>query len=297
MSTKNSMGIRARKTLNNALTYLLLTLLACVILIPIFFVIVTSFKTDSEISLQNFQWLPHSLNFDAFKNAWELVDWPQAFGNSLFITVIVVVGSLFFNSLAGYAFARLEFKGKNVLFLILLMGMMVPAQSIIIPQFVIMRSIPLAGGNNIFGQGGTGFLDSYASLILPFLSGPMGIFLCRQFYSTFPKSLDEAAKIDGCGSFKIYYSIYIPMSVTILATLTILKTVATWNDFFYPLIMTTSDSMKTVQLGLQTFKGSTTTHYNWLMAGTLFTSLPIVIVYLCAQKYFVAGIATSGMKN
>ena len=297
MSTKNSMGIRARKTLNNALTYLLLTLLACVILIPIFFVIVTSFKTDSEISLQNFQWLPHSLNFDAFKNAWELVDWPQAFGNSLFITVIVVVGSLFFNSLAGYAFARLEFKGKNVLFLILLMGMMGPAQSIIIPQFVIMRSIPLAGGNNIFGQGGTGFLDSYASLILPFLSGPMGIFLCRQFYSTFPKSLDEAAKIDGCGSFKIYYSIYIPMSVTILATLTILKTVATWNDFFYPLIMTTSDSMKTVQLGLQTFKGSTTTHYNWLMAGTLFTSLPIVIVYLCAQKYFVAGIATSGMKN
>ena len=297
MSTKNSMGIRARKTLNNALTYLLLTLLACVILIPIFFVIVTSFKTDSEISLQNFQWLPHSLNFDAFKNAWELVDWPQAFGNSLLITVIVVVGSLFFNSLAGYAFARLEFKGKNVLFLILLMGMMVPAQSIIIPQFVIMRSIPLAGGNNIFGQGGTGFLDSYASLILPFLSGPMGIFLCRQFYSTFPKSLDEAAKIDGCGNFKIYYSIYIPMSVTILATLTILKTVATWNDFFYPLIMTTSDSMKTVQLGLQTFKGSTTTHYNWLMAGTLFTSLPIVIVYLCAQKYFVAGIATSGMKN
>ena len=226
-----------------------------------------------------------------------MVNWPRAFANSLLITVIVVAGSLFFNSLAGYAFARLDFKGKNVLFIILLMGMMVPAQSIIIPQFIIMRSIPLAGGNNIFGAGGTGLLDSYASLILPFLSGPMGISLCRQFYSTFPKSLDEAAKIDGCGSFKIYYSIYIPMSTTILATLTILKTVATWNDFFYPLIMTTSEAMKTVQLGLQTFKGSTTTHYNWLMAATLFTSLPIVIVYLCAQKYFVAGIATSGMKN
>ncbi len=272
-------------------------ILACIILVPIFFVIVTAFKTDAEISFQNFQWLPHSLNFDAFKNAWEMVNWPRAFANSLLITVIVVAGSLFFNSLAGYAFSRLDFKGKNVLFIILLMGMMVPAQSIIIPQFIIMRSIPLAGGNNIFGAGGTGLLDSYASLILPFLSGPMGIFLCRQFYSTFPKSLDEAAKIDGCGSFKIYYSIYIPMSTTILATLTILKTVATWNDFFYPLIMTTSEAMKTVQLGLQTFKGSTTTHYNWLMAATLFTSLPIVIVYLCAQKYFVAGIATSGMKN
>ena len=298
MSTKkNSLGLRAQKTLNNALTYIILVILACIILVPIFFVIVTAFKTDAETSFQNFQWLPHSLNFDAFKNAWEMVNWPRAFANSLLITVIVVAGSLFFNSLAGYAFSRLDFKGKNVLFIILLMGMMVPAQSIIIPQFIIMRSIPLAGGNNIFGAGGTGLLDSYASLILPFLSGPMGIFLCRQFYSTFPKSLDEAAKIDGCGSFKIYYSIYIPMSTTILATLTILKTVATWNDFFYPLIMTTSEAMKTVQLGLQTFKGSTTTHYNWLMAATLFTSLPIVIVYLCAQKYFVAGIATSGMKN
>ena len=187
MSTeKKSMGLKARKNIANTLTYTLLILLACIILTPIFFVIVTAFKTDAEISFQNFQWLPHSLNFDAFVNAWQLVNWPRAFANSFLITVIVVVGSLFFNSLAGYAFSRLEFRGKNVLFVILLMGMMVPAQSIIIPQFIIMRSIPLAGGNNIFGAGGTGLLDSYASLILPFLSGPMGIFLCRPFYSTFP---------------------------------------------------------------------------------------------------------------
>ena len=224
MSTeKKSMGLKARKNIANTLTYTLLILLACIILTPIFFVIVTAFKTDAEISFQNFQWLPHALNFDAFVNAWQLVNWPRAFANSFLITVIVVVGSLFFNSLAGYAFSRLEFRGKNVLFVILLMGMMVPAQSIIIPQFIIMRSIPLAGGNHIFGAGGTGLLDSYASLILPFLSGPMGIFLCRQFYSTFPKSLDEAAKIDGASKIQQVTHITLPGLLPTIVLMLILK--------------------------------------------------------------------------
>ena len=114
MSTKkNSLGLRAQKTLNNALTYIILVILACIILVPIFFVIVTAFKTDAEISFQNFQWLPHSLNFDSFKNAWEMVNWPLAFANSLLITVIVVAGSLFFNSLAGYAFPGWTLRGRT----------------------------------------------------------------------------------------------------------------------------------------------------------------------------------------
>ena len=134
-------------------------------------------------------------------------------------------------------------------------------------------------------------------LIVPFLAGAFGIFLCRQFYSTFPTSLDDAARIDGCGVIKTYFVIYLPLSKTILATLTILKSVATWNDFFYPLIMTQSEKMKTVQLGLQMFRGSSMTHYNYLMAATIITVIPMVIVYACAQKYFVQGIVSSGMKN
>ena len=121
--------------------------------------------------------------------------------------------------------------------------------------------------------------------------------MCRQFYITFPESLDEAARLDGCGSVRTYFRIYLPMSKQILATLCILKTSATWNDFLYPLIMTQNEDTRTVQLALQMFKGSTATHWNWLMAGTMLTMIPVIIVFLCAQKYFVAGIANAGMKN
>ena len=185
-----------------------------------------------------------------------------------------------------------------ILILVLIMlGMMIPPQAIVIPQFVILRSVPFLGGNDWMGQGGIGLLNTNWALIIPFLSGSFGIFLCRQFYTSFPKELDEAARIDGCGSFGIYARIFLPMSKQILATLCILKTAATWNDFFYPLIMTQQEEAKTVQLALQMFKGTTSTHWNWLMAGTLLTMIPVVIVFLCAQKYFVAGIAHAGMKN
>lgn len=298
MNEHKRMGMKRKDHLLKGITIVILCIWGIITLLPIFFVLFTSFKTDAEISIANFKWLPSSfLNFDGFAQAWKMGDWLGYFKNSIFVTVVVVCGSLIINSLAGYAFARLNFRGKNALFMLILLGMMVSPQSIIIPQFVMLRSFPLMGGNNILGQGGTGLLDTYGALIIPFLAGSFGIFLCRQFYLSFPRELDEAARIDGCGPVKTYLYIFLPMSKTILATLTILKGVATWNDFFYPLILTSSERMKTVQLGLQMFKGSTATHYNWLMAATLITSIPMVILYFCAQKYFVQGIASTGMKN
>lgn len=272
-------------------------LCALIVVFPILIVVLTSFKTDSEVAMASFRWLPGQFNFDNLKKVLTMGNWPRYFANSLIVTAVTVAGSLVFNSVAGYTFARLKFKGKHVLFLIIMLGMMIPPQAIIIPQFVILRSIPFMGGNNWMGQGGIGALNTYWSLIIPFLSGSFGIFLCRQFYMSFPESLDEAAKIDGCGSFKTYYKIYLPMSKQILATLCILKTSATWNDFLYPLIMTQNEKTRTVQLALQMFKGSTSTHWNWLMAGTLLTMIPVILVFVCAQKYFVAGIAHAGMKN
>ena len=298
MNEHKRMGMKRKDHLLKGITIVILCIWGIITLLPIFFVLFTSFKTDAEISIANFKWLPSSfLNFDGFAQAWKMGDWLGYFKNSIFVTAVVVCGSLIINSLAGYAFARLNFRGKNALFMLILLGMMVSPQSIIIPQFVMLRSFPLMGGNNILGQGGTGLLDTYGALIIPFLAGSFGIFLCRQFYLSFPRELDEAARIDGCGPVKTYLYIFLPMSKTILATLTILKGVATWNDFFYPLILTSSERMKTVQLGLQMFKGSTATHYNWLMAATLITSIPMVILYFCAQKYFVQGIASTGMKN
>lgn len=295
---RDPMGMKQKDQLLKAATMVILCVWGIITLLPVLFVVFTAFKTDAEISIANFQWLPSSfLYLDSFKQAWKMGNWLGYFKNSVLITFVVVGGSLIINSLAGYAFARLNFRGRDALFMMVLVGMMVSPQSIIIPQFVLLRSFPLAGGNNILGQGGTGLLDSFPALIIPFLAGSFGIFLCRQFYLGFPRELDESARMDGCGPFKTYLYIFLPMSKTVLATLTILKGVATWNDFFYPLIMTNSERMKTVQLGLQMFKGSTATHYNWLMAATLITSIPMVILYFCAQKYFVQGIASTGMKN
>ena len=290
-------SIKTNKRITNTVVLSLLIVLSLIILTPIIFVILTAFKTDTEISLMNFKWLPSSLNFESFGKAFEMGDWGRYFFNSFVVTAITVGGSIIINSIAGFAFARLKFKGKNILFVLLLIGMMIPPQSIIIPQFVMMRSVPFFGGNDWLGQGGVGLLDTYASLIIPFLAGSYGIFLCRQFYSGFPTALDDAAKIDGCSPLRMYISIYLPLSKQVLATLVILKSVSTWNDFFYPLIMTQSEKMKTVQLALQMFRGSTATHYNWLMAATLLTALPMVVVFLCAQKYFVQGVVSSGMKN
>ncbi len=265
------------------LLFVMLLVIAIVYLLPVFFVILTAFKTDAEISLQNFAWLPASLDVSSFVNAWKMADWIRAFSNSAITTFCVVVISVLINTIAGYSFARMRFKGSNVLFIILLMGMMIPSQAIAIPQFIIIKNLHL--------------YNTLAAIVVCFLSAPMGVFLSKTFYTTFPKELDESAKIDGCTRFGAYVRIYLPMSKTLFATMVILKGVQVWNDFFYPLIMTSSERLKTVQLALQLFKGSTTTHYNWLMAATLFTSLPLVVLYFCAQKYFVAGIQTTGMKN
>ncbi len=273
------MGKKKKSLTGKIISYFILSIWVLITLIPVIFTILTAFKSDPEISMASFRWLPSSFTYiENFRQAFLMGDWLLYFRNSLLITVITVAGSLLFNSMAGYAFARLKFKGREILFMIILLGMMVSPQSIIIPQFVMMRSVPLAGGNNILGQGGTGLLDTYVALIVPFLAGAFGIFLCRQFYSSFPESLDDAARIDGCGAIRTYFYVFLPLSKTILATLTILKSVATWNDFFYPLIMTQSEKMKTVQLGLQMFRGSSMTHYNYLMAATLITVIPMVIV-------------------
>lgn len=296
-SANRGLGYGAKRKLAGSLIFLSVALLAAVMALPLLIVILTAFKTDAEVSLVGFKWLPSSFYLGNFKKALEMGDWARYFYNSFFVTFVTVVASLFFNSLAGFAFARLNFRGKNVLFVMLLMGMMIPPYSTIIPQFVTMRIAPFFGGNDWLGRGGTGLLDSYASLILPFISGSFGIFLCKQFYEGFPQSLDDAARIDGCGTLRMYFVIYLPLSKQILATLTILKTVATWNDFFHPLIMTQSESMKTVQLALQMFRGSSATHYNWLMAATLAVILPMLVVFLSAQKYFIQGIVSSGMKN
>ncbi|SFF14246.1 multiple sugar transport system permease protein [Paenibacillus algorifonticola] len=279
------------------LLYAVLIFISMAMVLPLLIMIFTALKGDAEFSSGVNTFFPKEWKFTNFILALQATNWAVYFKNSLIVTAITVAGSLFFNTLSGYAFARLSFKGRDLIFIALLLGLMVPAQVTIIPQFMIMKSIPLFGGNDIWGNGGNGWLDTYAALIIPELSGAFGIFFARQFYLSFPKELDDAAGIDGCGVLARYFKIYLPMSGPVIASLGILKTVAVWNDFFHPLVFTTKEAMRTVQLGLSVFQGQFSVAYNLQMAATLVVSLPLIIMFFVFQKYFVQSMLSSSVKG
>jgi multiple sugar transport system permease protein len=208
-----------------------------------------------------------------------------------------VLASLAINSLAGFAFARLEFRGRDVLFFAGLVGLMIPPQASMVPTFLILKNFPLAGGNNILGQGGLGYINTFFGLMAPYLAGSFGVFLFRQYFLNFPKSLDDAAKIDGLSRFGSFLRIYVPLSTPVFASLMCLKATQTWNEYVWPLIITTSPKMMTLQLALVLFKSDLDTQWNHVMAASAVITLPLIILFIFAQKTFVAGIATSGIKG
>ena len=285
-----------RKKINHGIWAVAMTAVSVLMLTPVIMMFLTSFKSMEEVKSSVFHLLPEKISLTNYIAALGNGNWLIYFRNSLIITISAVAFSLIFNSIAGYAFARLKFKGSKILFAFLLVGLMMPAQVTILPTFLIMAKFPLMGGNNILGQGGTGMINTFAGLIIPLVSGSYGIFLCKQFYENFPKSLDEAADIDGLGKWRTFFQIYLPNSKAILATLALMKGVAVWNDYLWPLVMTNSESRKTVQLALTMFKTETTIQWNQMMAAAMLIVLPMILLFLLTQKYFVQGIVTSGLK-
>ncbi len=267
-----------------------------IMIFPIVMMISTSFKTTGEINSPVFHFLPESFNFDNYREALSTGNWGIYFRNSFIITIVSIAFSLLFNSIAGYAFARLHFRGSKALFTLLLVGLMMPPQVTMLPTFLIMAKFPFAGGNNFMGFGGSGLMNTMPGIIIPLVSGSFGIFLCKQFYENFPRSLDEAAMIDGASKWRTYFSIYIPNSKVILATLALLKGSAVWNDYLWPLVMTNSEGMRTVQLALTMFRDETTVRWGPMMAAATLISVPMIVLFLCAQKYFVQGVVSTGLK-
>ena len=174
---------------------------------------------------------------------------------------------------------------------------MIPPQVTMIPVFTMLRSVPLAGGNDILGQGGTGMMNTYAGLILPYIAGSFGVFLMRQYYVSFPAALDDAARIDGCGRLRTFLRIYVPLSGPAFASLCVTKFTGAWNEYTWPLVMTHTDDMKTVQIALTMFRDEGEIHWNQLMAATLVASVPIYIVFLLTQKYFISGLLVGSVKG
>lgn len=287
-----------QKKTASTLIFILCIVLSLVVLLPLFLMLLTSVKSIGEINAEKFVFIPEKILFSNYVEAMKRGEWFVYFKNTIIVTTITVIISLVINSLAGYAFARIPFKGRDFLFFLAMVGMMIPGQVTMIPVFIQLKNFPLMGGNNILGEGGTGLINTHAGLILPYIAGAFGVFLCRQFYMNIPKALDEAAKIDGCSRLTAYTRIFLPISKPILATLAVLKASQTWNDYIWPLIMISKDNMRTVQVALvNTFVTEVSTNWNLLMAGTAIVMLPLVILFLFTQKYFVEGVVSSGIKG
>lgn len=279
-----------------ALLYLGLIIITVIMVLPFVWSLSTSFKPDEEIFHFPPDWIPRNWDFSNYKEAWEAANFARYFINSGIVSGGGTFLTLVICSLAAYAFSKLEFAGRNLLFWFMLATLMIPPISTFIPVFILVKKMPLAGGNNILGKGGTGWFDTYWGLIFPLVNVPFGAFLLRQFFKGIPRDLSDAAKIDGYSEFGIFVKIILPLSKAVLATLTIFTFQGLWNAFLWPLIATSSDEMRVVQLGLTVFQQQFETNWGQLMSGTILVMIPTIIVFLTAQKYFVRGIILTGIK-
>ncbi len=267
------------------------------VLAPYLWMLSASLKTGAEMYEFPPAWLPKTPNLGNYAEVLLLPDAGRQLLNSLVYAGGSTLANLVLCSLAGYAFARLEFRGRSALFGLVLALLMVPTQSQIIPVFLIVKHIPLAGGNDWLGQGGTGLLNSYAGLILPNAATPFGIFLMRQFFVRIPAEYEESARIDGAGSFTIFRRILLPLSRPALTVLAILSFQHAWNDFVWPLILTSTRDMGTLQTGLQLLHNGPDTKWNLVMAAAALITAPIIVVFLSAQRHFIQNFATAGLKG
>ncbi|HGF8228654.1 TPA: carbohydrate ABC transporter permease [Enterococcus faecium] len=254
-----------------------------VIAFPFLWLIISSFKHEKDIISFPPRIFADSYTLDNYIKVWTTIPLLDYIKNTVIFAGGTVITSVFFDSLAGYAFARMRFKGKSVLFYFVLLTMMIPFQVFMIPLFIEVNLL--------------GMLDTYAGLIIPRITTAFGIFMMRSFFITLPDSLEEAARIDGLSEFNIFLKIMLPLSKPTLLSLGIFTLMNSWNDLLYPLILTSSSKMRTLPAGLALFTGQNISFYGPVMAGTVISMLPLLVVYIFAQKYFVQGTAMSGMKE
>ncbi len=267
-----------------ALIVVILSLLAVTFLFPFYWMIVTSIKAPNEILTWPPTFWPLQPSLESYVEVMDAIPIGQMYFNSIFIAVITTAGQILFSSTSAFAFAKLRFKGRNVLFTAYLATMMVPVMVTLIPRYVIMADLKL--------------VNTHASVILPILFGtPFAVFLMRQFFLTLPTQLMEAAVIDGAGYPRIFFQIFFPLTKPVVSTLGIFCFMGSWNDFLWPLITLQSTPLKTLPIGLASFQGLYGVEYNLLMAGGVLSVIPVLIVFLMAQKQFVEGIALTGLKG
>jgi len=264
--------------------HLFLAPLAVVMLLPLVWMVVTSLETEAQtFHFPPILW-PGTLRFENYVNVIRESEFGTWFWNTTVVTVTIVLSNLVLCTLAAYAFARIRFLGRGVIYFVLLATLMVPLQVVLIPTFLIVKDL--------------GLLDRLGALIVPHLASVFGIFMLTQFFRTLPIELEEAARIDGAPRLSILLRIVVPLSLPALATLAVIQFMWTWNEFLWPLvtILTNQDAF-TLQLGLATFQGAHQTQWHYVAAANIMSMLPMLVLFLLAQRYFVRGIATQGLKG
>lgn len=297
--SRSSVALLARERPNHRRWWLHIVLVCLVLLVifPFYWMVATSLKTLQETIAFPPAMIPFSWQFENYVRAWTSAPFPRYFLNTVFLATSTTLLSLAFSSLAAFAFARMAFPGRDMFFLMLIATMMVPFEVQLIPDFVIIRHIPLVGGNDIWGNGGKGMYDTYWVQIVPWAASPFSVFLLRQFFLSLPKDFYEAAQLDGATQFRFFTDIALPLARPALVTAGLFGFLGSWNALLWPLIATSSADVRPLQVGLASFSTEQGTQYHLLMAAATFSILPIVVLYLFAQRQFTEGVASSGIKG
>ena len=271
------------RRLKLALTYLILSLGAVFMLFPVFWMVTTAFKSETEIFAAPIRWLPSALHWENFTVPLAEKPFARWFLNSVLIASGVTIGNLLISSLAGFGFAKYRFPGRGALFLLILATFMIPLQVTMIPLFFIVKNL--------------GWINSYQGLIVPIMVDAFGIFLMRQFVADIPNDYIDQARIDGAGELRIWWSVILPLSWPILSALGILSFLTAFDELLWPLILVTGDEMRTIPLGLATFENTYQTIYNQLMAMALLAMIPVFLVFLIFQRRIIQGVTFTGLKG
>lgn len=280
---KHSAGMAVLRIAGKVLLWALMILVALLALIPFAWMLSSSLKASKDVFSIPMQWIPTEFHWENYVNIWQTVPLLTYFKNTTLVACAVTLMQVLTSSFAAYAFAKLRFKGRDALFLCYIGTIAVPWQVYMLPQFIMMRQI--------------GLYDTLWALIVLQSFSAFGVFLMRQFYLGIPNDLNEAARIDGLSEYGIWFRIILPLAAPAVATLIIFTFVGTWNDYMGPLIYLTTDTNKTIQVGLRRFIQQYSADYQYIMAASLCSLLPVTIVFLFLQRYFIEGIATTGIKG
>jgi multiple sugar transport system permease protein len=272
-----------RHPVRTALMYLLITVIALGVLVPFAWMISSSLKNNNEVFTVPTQWIPRDFQWHNYVDIWSRIPMTTYLRNSLFLSLTITFLQVLTGSFAAYGFSKVRWRGRDALFIAYIATIAVPWQAYMVPQYVMLQK--------------AGLVNTFWSLILLQAFGAFGVFLLRQYYLTIPDELCEAARIDGLSEYGIYRRIILPLSKPALASLALLTFVATWNDYMGPFIYLTSNELWTVQLGLKSFVGLFDGDYAMIMTGSVISVVPILVIFLLGQKYFIQGIATSGLKG